>query len=1160
MKNVLDKGYNLDLAGTVIKVADNGAELVHLNERIMTAGSETVYCIDINIDFESGYKTKHDAATEMSQEQITDIALCLEYIRQYAASNPLSREQKYLLEQCILWRRLSTYLGWNCSNTHAGYEIIPQNVQDDVYAKAADFARKNAGKYRCYGYIYKGNGQDVGQFFAEPLPGKGKLKKTSAVPAITDGNGCYSLSGAVYTVYSDRGCSQRVGTLTTDGSGNSGTMELNEGSYYVKETTAPKGYQLDTQIHTLNVTTGGTAVLNVQDQPKVTDTLLEILRIDMELKDGIPQGAASLAGARFEWKYYAGYYTKENLPANPTRTWVTQTKAEKDSAGKTHYVTALSDAYKVSGDAFYTQGGKAILPLGTITVEEKQAPQGYLLEDAYLQASSGSQKLTGLYVTQITESGNNAVLTGANRYSVSDKVIRGGVKIQKRDLETKAAEAQGNAALENTKYAVVSLNSNPVLVNGKSYTNGQTVLTLTADASGLASTADNVLPFGHYKIEETDPPKGYLKDGARAVEFDITEHKKIVDLTGDAVSMHNQVIRGGVKIQKRDLETKEAQPQGGATLEGTEFSITNLSAHPVFVNNQLYEKGQVVLTIKTDQTGAVSTANNALPYGHYKIEETKPPKGYLSTTMEPMEFDISENGKIVDLSSEETSFYNQVIRGGVKIQKRDLETKKPEAQGGATLEHAEFSITTLSEYPVVVDGKTYSQGQSVVTIKTDQNGLASTEKDTLPYGHYKVEEIKAPEGYLKDGQMALPKKDLTITDTVSYHLVPGKEYKLTGTLMDKETGEPLLVDEKPVTSELTFTPEEAEGTVELSFTFDASALQGKTLVAFESVSYEGKEVAVHTDIEDEPQTIYFPEIGTQAICPETESQTAPPKKDLTITDTVSYRLVLGKEYKLTGTLMEKETGEPLLVDGKPITAEQIFTPEKEEGSVELSFTFDASALAGKTVVAFESVSYEGKEIAVHADIDSPEQSIYFPEIGTTAKDGKDGDQEALAEKETQIIDTVAFKGLMVGEYTYRLVGTLMDQKTGKEVLADGKPVTAETTFRPETAEGTLDVPFTFDATGLGGHDVVVFEKLFVTRKDGKEEKGTEVASHEDIEAKSQTIRLTEIPGTPEEPEEPKTPDVPKTGDTTNLWIPIMVLVAALVGIVVVIIRIRRKRF
>ena len=149
-------------------------------------------------------------------------------------------------------------------------------------------------------------------------------------------------------------------------------------------------------------------------------------------------------------------------------------------------------------------------------------------------------------------------------------------------------------------------------------------------------------------------------------------------------------------------------------------------------------------------------------------------------------------------------------------------------------------------------------------------------------------------------------------------------------------------------------------------------------------------------------------------------------------------------------------------------------------------------IEGKTIVAFESVSQEGKEIAVHADIHSPEQSIYFPEIGTTAKDAKDGDQEALAEKETQLIDTVSYKDLVAGGLSYRLAGTLMDKETGKEVLVDGKPVTAETTFRPETAVGLLDVPFTFDATGLGGHDVVVFEKLYVTIKDGKEEKEVEV--------------------------------------------------------------------
>ena len=399
-----------------------------------------------------------------------------------------------------------------------------------------------------------------------------------------------------------------------------------------------------------------------------------------------------------------------------------------------------------------------------------------------------------------------------------------------------------------------------------------------------------------------------------------------------------------------------------------------------------------------------------------------------------------------------------------------------------------------------------------------------------------------------ESQTAPPKKDLTIVDTGSYRLIPGKEYKLTGTLMDKETGEPLLVDGKPITSKKTFTPEESEGSVELSFTFDASALAGKTVVAFESVSYDEKEIAVHEDIESVPQSIYFSEIGTKASCPETGSQMALPKKDLTIIDTVSYHLVPGKEYKLTGTLMDKETKEPLLVDEKPVTSELTFTPKEAEGTVELSFTFNASALKGKTIVAFESVSCEEKEVAVHADINSTEQSIYFPEIGTTAKDAKDGDQEALAEKETQIIDTVAYKDLMVDGLSYRLVGILMDKETGKEVLVDGKPVTAETTFRPETAEGLLDVPFTFDATGLGGHDVVVFEKLYVTIKGGKEEKEVEVTSHEDITAESQTIKLTEIPEKPEKPEEPGTPDIAppvKTGDDTPILLYIGIAAGAL---------------
>mgnify|MGYP000780082112 FL=1 len=154
----------------------------------------------------------------------------------------------------------------------------------------------------------------------------------------------------------------------------------------------------------------------------------------METGKATAQGNAALSGAEFTWHYYDGFYTKDNLPEKATRTWVTKTVAEKSSDGSIHYVTKLSDAYKVSGDAFYIQNEKSVLPLGTLTVEETKAPDGYLLDGAYMQAGDITEQIKGMYLTQITEDGELAVLSGSNQYSVSDQVIRGGVKIQKRCL------------------------------------------------------------------------------------------------------------------------------------------------------------------------------------------------------------------------------------------------------------------------------------------------------------------------------------------------------------------------------------------------------------------------------------------------------------------------------------------------------------------------------------------------------------------------------------------------------------------------------------------------------------------------------------------------------------------------------------------------------
>lgn len=208
---------------------------------------------------------------------------------------------------------------------------------------------------------------------------------------------------------------------------------------------------------------------------------------------------------------------------------------------------------------------------------------------------------------QITSTGTEETISIYNASSVEEQVFRGGVKIQKRDLETQGTQAQGTASLADAEFTITTLNKQPVWVGGKLYENGQAVLTIKSDAHGIAASAADALPLGHYRIEETKAPSGYLTDGAKALEFDITQNGEIVDLTTEETSVSNQIIRGGVKIQKRDLETGEAKPQGNASLKDAEFTITNLGPNPVLVDGTLYEKDQVVLTLKTDEKGLAST-------------------------------------------------------------------------------------------------------------------------------------------------------------------------------------------------------------------------------------------------------------------------------------------------------------------------------------------------------------------------------------------------------------------------------------------------------------------------------------------------------------------------------------------------------------------------
>ena len=914
--------------GIVEKVMNDGSIGSTFNEGHMTVEGEDAYCVDINTNFKNGYKTRSDASTCLSDDQIADIALSLEYVKQYTASHSgISSQHAYLLRQLVVWQRLSAHLGWSCDNVRASYDEISKAVQDEVFAGAKAFVAANKGRYDCYGYIYTGEGQDLGQFFAELAVGNGKIQKSSSNTTVTNGNDCYSLSGATYGVYSDKGCTKSVAILTTNANGNTDTVELRAATYYVKETKAPKGFQLDKNVYTMTVKVNETTTLKVSDKPKVTDTLVELFKIDMEISKATPQGNASLEGAEFVWKYYDGYYTKDNLPSEPTRTWTTKTTTEKDSNNEVHYITRLADSYKVLGDSFYTQNGTICLPLGTITVKEKTAPNGYLLEGAYMQAAGSSEQIKGVYVAQITEDGELAALSGSNQYSVLDKVIRGGVKIQKRDLETKDTKAQGGATLKDTAFEIISLNDNAVLVDGKLYNKNEAVKTIHTGVDGIATTAADTLPYGKYRIEESNAPEGYLTDCAKPIEFEITEDGKIVDLTDEAHSIYNQIKRGdieGVKI--------------GA---GTHKRLANV---PFRITGKTTGESHIIVT---DANGQFSTSSD-----------------WVSHKQNTNAGKTSEDGIWFGTSTPDDS------KGALLYDTYTIEELRCDSNKGMTLIPA-FDVV-VSRNKVVVDlGTLTDEYEPEIIIHT-----TATDKVT-------------------GGKSIVAGKSVTIVDTVTLDgLTKGTKYQLKGWQMVKSENAQLLIDGEPVENDYTFTAKKSEMEVEVSYTFNASALGGKDLVTFEELydlsnPDEPTKVAEHKDIEDEGQTVTITEriitMHTTATDKATGEKTIEADDKVTIVDTVTLDgLEKGVKYTLKGWEMVKSENAELLMNGKRVENDLTFTAEDSKMEVQIEFTFNASELGGKELVTFEELydvtnPDEPIKVAEHKDIKDKGQTVTVKE-------------------------------------------------------------------------------------------------------------------------------------------------------------------------------------
>ena len=917
--------------GYIEHVMNDGTIHSTFNEGHMKVEGETAYCVDINTGFKNGYKTRHDASSSMSAAQIEDVALSLEYVKQYRGSHSnLNANQGYLLEQCVVWQRLSEYLGWQCDNVRAAYSEISQDIQNEVYAGARAFVQANKGRYKCGGYIYTGEGQDLGQFWAELNVGNAKVKKTTANEIVTNGNAMYSIAGATFGIFSDQNCGNQIGTLTTNENGDTNEVEVTAGTVYIKELSAPKGYKLDTTVRSLKVEAGKTAVLNVSDVPKVTETLVDLFKIDMETGKATAQGNAALAGAEFTWHYYDGLYTKDNLPEKATRTWVTKTVAEKDSDGTIYYVTKLADAYKVSGDAFYTQNEKSVLPLGTLTVEETKAPNGYLLDGAYMQAGDSTEQIKGMYLTQITEDGELAVLSGSNQYSVSDQVIRGGVKIQKRDLETKDTKAQGSATLKDTAFAIISLNENPVLVEGKLYKKNETVKMIQTGIDGIATTTADLLPYGKYKMEETKAPEGYLTDGAKAIEFPITENGKIVDLTDESHSIYNQIKRGnleGVKIG-----------------EGTHKRLANV---PFKITSKTTGESHIIVT---DKNGQFSTASDWASHKKNTNAETSSEDGIWFGTSEP---DDSKGALLYDTY--------------------EIEELSCESNKGMKLIPA-FEVV-VSRNKVTIDlGTLTDEYEKEITIHTTATDKKTGEKVIVAGKKVTIVDTVTLDG-LEEGRKYQLKGWQMLKEENAELLTDGKRV---------ESDYTFIADSEKMKVEISYTFDASELGGQNLVTFEE-------LYDLKNPE-EPVKVAEHKDIDDEGQTVLIMErkisIHTTATDKNGKKEVEA-GKDLTIVDTVTLEgLEIGTNYKLSGWQMVKAENAKLLIDGKEVTNDYEFTADKENMEVQIEFTFDGSTLGRKQLVTFEELyditnPEEPKKVTEHKEINDEGQTVTIKEVPET---------------------------------------------------------------------------------------------------------------------------------------------------------------------------------
>lgn len=563
------------------------------------------------------------------------------------------------------------------------------------------------------------------------LTGSVRFHKESAMPSISDGNSCYSLDGAEISIYSDADCTDLLDTLTTgeDGYTDYYSTTFREGdsvTLYFKETKAPKGFLIDDEVRSITLDSEDSYTETISDMPG-NDPITLLFK--KQTADGHGSGDTRLEGAEYTVKYYDILSDIDPaIAGNEAKyTWIFRTNERGYIFLTDNYLVTGSDGLVKDISGMYT------LPLGTITLQETKAPEGYLLNDT-------------VYVAQtVLDSGNNTVRTTnlpTDDNAAQETPYEGTISIQKFLGGSTVKTSEPDAEFEIYLTSAGSYDAAPE----------ESRQTITTDANGYAITKR--LPYGTYTVHQTKGNNKYyfVDDMEITISENNANYHKILE---------DSPIEFYIKMVKKDADTGNT-----VNVAGTTFELYDDNGSKISFNIMTSSGMQTIDSFTTDENGCVYTTEKLLK-GNYTLVETKAPDGYVLDST-PVQFTVSEDTYTADGGAEfilvEKS--DKAVTGQLTVTKvgEVLDEYKgglyvnPDEKGftyrEGSLSGAKFEVYAAEDIYTADNqkdtagnrNKHYSKGELVTTLVTGTDGKATA--TNLPLGKYKVVEVEAPDGFV----------------------------------------------------------------------------------------------------------------------------------------------------------------------------------------------------------------------------------------------------------------------------------------------------------------------------------------------------------------------------------------------------------------------------